>query len=323
MTNAEKVRAPIRDLPDGSNVDIVVLVREREVRTKKAGGEYGRLLLSDKTGSVEAKIWDNVEVLTPLAVPGTAVRVAGRYTVDPKYGPDINVTYLRAAKDEEIDMGELLEGPDRPVEELEAGWHALVGSVKHPQLERLLQFVFDIDVWDRFRAAPAARRVHQAYRHGLLEHTLAVARAVAGVCEVYPELDRDVAVTGALLHDIGKLQAYTPDPLAIDYTTRGNLYGEIPLGYYHVRQIAEGLQLKSPKVGHVLHVILSHHGQLEWGSPVTPATREALVVHFMDNLGGRLGSFERLRRALPEGAEWSDYDRALGARAFFGEVPHA
>jgi 3'-5' exoribonuclease len=128
-----------------------------------------------------------------------------------------------------------------------------------------------------------------------------------------------VAVTGALLHDIGKLEAYTTDPAAIDLTNAGRLQGEIPLGYYRIRREIEDIDGFPPRLAEaLLHIILSHHGQLEHGSPVVPCTREATLVHFLDNLGGRLGSFDRLQKELPVGAAWSGFDRALGTSAFFG-----
>ena len=132
-------------------------------------------------------------------------------------------------------------------------------------------------------------------------------------------VDRDVAVTGALLHDIGKLDAYTADPLAIDLTDLGKLQGEIPLGYYRVRRLIEDLPgFPAELAVAVLHIILSHHGQLEHGSPVVPCTREATLVHMIDNLGGRLGSFDRLEKELPDGSNWSGWDRVLGGGAWFG-----
>ena len=166
------------------------------------------------------------------------------------------------------------------------------------------------ELWERFRDAPAAKHYHQAYRHGLLEHTLSVAQGVSAAASFFPGIDRDVAITGALLHDIGKLEAYNDNPLAIDLTDLGRLIGEIPLGYYRVRREIESIDGFDPDLGWaVLHIILSHHGTLEHGSPVTPATREATLVHMMDNLGGKLGSFDRIERTLAEGQAWSGFDR--------------
>ena len=140
-----------------------------------------------------------------------------------------------------------------------------------------------------------------------------------GAANFFPGIDRDVAVTGALLHDIGKTEAYNDDPLAIDLTDAGRLQGEIPLGYYLVRRQIEEIPGFDPGLAQaVLHIILSHHGSLEHGSPVVPATREAVLVHMIDNLGGRLGSFDRLERQLPAGESWSGFDRALSGSAYFG-----
>jgi 3'-5' exoribonuclease len=143
---------------------------------------------------------------------------------------------------------------------------------------------------------------------------------VSAISATFGGIDRDVVVTGALLHDIGKLDAYTADPLAIDLTDLGRLQGEIPLGYYRVRRAIEDLPgFPTELAAAVLHIILSHHGQLEHGSPVVPCTREATLVHMIDNLGGRLGSFDRLEKELAPGRRWSGFDRAIGAGAFFPE----
>jgi len=203
---------------------------------------------------------------------------------------------------------------------MEADFRDLIATVQAPHLRALLDAVFGADApaWRAFRVAPAAKRYHQAYRHGLLEHTLSVAQAVSAASATFSGIDRDVAVCGALLHDVGKLEAYTGDELPIDLTDAGKLQGEIALGYYRVRRLIEDLpDFPGDAAAAVLHIILSHHGALEHGSPVVPCTREATLVHMMDNLGGRLGSFDRLEKELPDGSRWSAYDRALGGGAYF------
>jgi 3'-5' exoribonuclease len=135
----------------------------------------------------------------------------------------------------------------------------------------------------------------------------------------FPGIDHDVAVTGALLHDIGKLEAYAADFASIDMTDAGRLQGEIPLGYYRIRREIEDLPGFPPETAQaVLHIILSHHGSLEHGSPVVPCTREATLVHHIDNLGGRLGSFDRLEKSLAPGESWTPFDRGIGSSAYFG-----
>jgi 3'-5' exoribonuclease len=205
---------------------------------------------------------------------------------------------------------------------MEADLRELMTTIHNPHLRRLLNELFGEGsaTWVEYREKPAAKHYHQAYRHGLLEHSLTVAQAVSAVSAIFPGIDRDMAVTGALLHDIGKLDAYSLDDTSVSMSDNGRLYGEIPAGYYRVRRTIERLYGFPPELEQaLLHIILSHHGSLEHGSPVVPCTREATLVHMIDNLGGRLGSFVRLEKELPDGSRWSGYDRALGGGAFFAD----
>jgi 3'-5' exoribonuclease len=224
----------------------------------------------------------------------------------------------------EFEDDALVDGPPRSPEQMEHDLRELLATVQDPDLRRLLAAVFGSDspLWAYFRCAPAAKRFHQAYRHGLLEHSLSVAQAVSAISATFTEVNRDVAVGGALLHDIGKLEAYAFAGDAIEMTDAGKLHGEIPLGYYRVRRLIDGIDGFDPATAEaVLHIILSHHGSLEHGSPIVPCTREATLVHFCDNLGGRLGSFDRLEKELPSGERWSHFDRALGGGAYFAAAP--
>jgi 3'-5' exoribonuclease len=147
-----------------------------------------------------------------------------------------------------------------------------------------------------------------------------VAQAVSALSSIFPRIDRDLAICGALLHDIGKLEAYDLDGAAIAMSDTGRLHGEIPLGYYRVRRAIERLDGFPPELEQaILHIILSHHGSLEHGSPVVPCTREAALVHMIDNLGGRLGSFDRLEKQLAAGEQWSAYDKGIGGGAYFAD----
>jgi 3'-5' exoribonuclease len=214
----------------------------------------------------------------------------------------------------------LATGPERPVEVMEADLRELLGTVHNPHLRRLLALLFGARsaAWAVYREAPAAKHYHQAYRHGLLEHCLTVAQAVSAISAIFPGIDRDLAVSGALLHDIGKLEAYETSDGVISMTDKGRLQGEIALGYYRVRRAIERLDGFPAELAESLgHIILSHHGSLEHGSPVVPATREATLVHMVDNLGGRLGSFDRIEKELPAGERWSAFDKGIGGGAYF------
>jgi 3'-5' exoribonuclease len=315
-------RVPLRDLQDGQRVEGAYAVRERELRRKRNGEPWLRLLLGDASGSCEAVAWEEAEELYALALPGTPVQVKGLFEVSDRWGSKIKLSGLREANADEYRAEDLASESEVSFELLESGLRELLGTVQDRQLQYLLDRFFgeESEIWARFRDAPAAKTYHQAYRHGLLEHTVSVAQAVSAAAAYFPGIDRDVAVTGALLHDIGKTEAYNDDPLAIDLTNAGRLQGEIPLGYYKVRREIEEIQGFDPALAQaVLHIILAHHGSLEHGSPVVPATREAVLVHMIDNLGGRLGSFDRLERQLPAGESWSSFDRALSGSAYFGQ----
>ncbi len=312
----------VNQLTDGQDVDLVLLVRDRQVRTAPEGGEYLKLSLGDRTGALSALIQDDVPDVREICGPGAAIRVQGNYSVNSRYGPQLAVRRLRAAEPEEVDLDRLCDGPPRSAEQMEADLREILGTIQNPHLRALLDAIFGphTPTWKLFRAAPAAKRYHQAYRHGLLEHSLSVAQSVSAISANFPGIDREVAVTGALLHDIGKLDAYTSSGVAIDLTDLGKLQGEIPLGYYRIRRLIEDLpDFPEETAAAVLHIILSHHGALEHGSPVVPCTREATLVHMIDNLGGRLGSFDRLEKELPQGSRWSAFDRALGGGAFFAD----
>jgi 3'-5' exoribonuclease len=310
----------LNELTDGTEIDQVLLVREAERRQRRDGGDYLRLQLGDRTGAVVCMVWEELVEVEELARAGAPIRVRGRYTVHPRFGPQINLRGLEQAAQGSYVAEDLRDGPARSVEQMEAEVRDLLETIQEPHLRILLGGVFgeDSELWAGYRMAPAAKYYHQAYPHGLLEHCLGVAQAVSAISATFGGIDRDVAVTGALLHDIGKLEAYTDDPQSIDFTDAGRLQGEIALGYYRIRRAIEDIEGFPPELAQAVgHIILSHHGTLEHGSPVVPCTREATLVHMIDNLGGRLGSFDRLEKELAPGRCWSSFDRAIGAGAFF------
>ncbi|HZU60753.1 MAG TPA: HD domain-containing protein [Solirubrobacteraceae bacterium] len=310
----------VRDFVDGCEIAQALLIREVEPRTRRDGGEFLKLTLGDRSGSVPAMIWDGVLEARELCLPGAIVFVNGRFNVHPRFGPQLTVAGLRSAREGEFIRDDLVDGPSRTARQMEDDLRELLATIQNPHLRRLLSMIFgpDSTTWAGYRDAPAAKRYHQAYRHGLLEHCLTVAQAVSAISATFPGIDRDIAVTGALLHDIGKLRAYESQGEAIAMSDEGRLFGEIPIGYYMVRRAIEELDGFPADLSQaVLHIILSHHGSLEHGSPVVPCTREATLVHMIDNLGGRLGSFDRLEKELPTGEQWSGYDKALGSGAYF------
>jgi 3'-5' exoribonuclease len=306
-----------------------LVVREAERKQKKDGAPYLVLQLGDKSGRVEAVLWDDADREAECK-PGTVLLVKGTYEEHPKYGGRLNVEFWRPAVDGEYDLDELAEGPNVPVENLEGVFWDYFRMVNGPA-GVLLDTAFDVNgdetsLWPLFRVAPAARRNHEAYRHGLLEHTVQVASTVAQMAG--PTIDLSVALAGALLHDVGKVDAYTIDPFSVELTDAGRLFGEIPCGFYRVRQLIQENAATWPKGGltsdewtlplnHILHIILSHHGQLEHGSPVRPCTREAALVHAADMFCAQMGAYARLEKGLRPGEAWAPWDKMVRGEAWF------
>jgi 3'-5' exoribonuclease len=322
QTTLRATKAFVRDLQDGQEVDSVFVVQELSRRQKRNGEPFLKLWLGDASGRVEGVVWDGVEEAAGCAAPGTVVKVSGLYSVDARYGRSLTVRSLRAAVPGEYDPADLAEGPSIAYDEMVAALKELTGTVRQPHLLELLSRLLDprTEIGRRWHVAPAAKYYHQAYRHGLLEHCLSVAQGVHALAAgPFRDVDHDIAVTGALLHDIGKVQAYAIVNGAIDLTDAGKLLGEIPLGYYIVRREIERIEgFPAEAAQAVLHIILSHHGKLEHGSPVVPCTREAALVHMIDNLGGTLGSFDRLEKELADGERWSGFDKGISSAAYFG-----
>jgi 3'-5' exoribonuclease len=327
QTTLTTAKAFVRDLRDGQEVDSIFVVRDLTRRQKRNGEPFLKLELGDCTGRVEAVAWEGVDDIASCAAPGAVVKASGRYAVDGRYGACLTIKAIRAAEDGEYQLDDLAEGPPIPYEKMAADLRELIGTVQHPHLRGLLQRLLDpgSEVGRRWHRAPAAKHYHQAYRHGLLEHSLTVAQGVGAMAAgPFSNVDRDLAVTGALLHDIGKVQAYRMVNGAIELTDAGKLLGEIPLGYYLVRREIERIEgFPADCAQAVLHIVLSHHGKLEHGSPVVPCTREATLVHMIDNLGGTLGSFDRIERALSGGERWSGFDRGISSSAFFARTGEA
>jgi 3'-5' exoribonuclease len=312
----------VRDLVDGQQIESPFVVRDRNHRQKRNGECFLKLQLGDCTGMVEGVVWEDVDEVAEVAAPGAVVVVAGRYSVDQRYGSCITVRSVREAAAGSYELADLMDAPPISLDAMNERLRELLGTVHEADLSRLLDRFFAPEsvFFRRWADAPAAKHYHQAYKHGLFEHCLSVAEGVHALAATFPGVDHDVAVTGALLHDIGKIEAYAMSGGAIELTDAGKLQGEIPLGYYVVRREIEEIAGFAPETAQaVLHIILSHHGQLEHGSPVVPCTREATLVHMIDNLGGRLGSFDRIEKGLGDGERWSGFDRALSGSAYFGE----
>jgi 3'-5' exoribonuclease len=306
----------IGELEDGADITAVYLVLESRRAETKAAKPYLKLVLGDRTGTIDGVIWDEVDRWEPACCAEAVVGVRARVgSFQDRLQLRVqSVEILTASAD---DMGQLLPASQRPLERMERELDSLIASVDDSGLRSLLErFLGAETVSGRaFRSHPAAKRNHHAYLYGLLEHSLSVAaacdRLAAHYAETGIELDRDLLISAALLHDIGKLKELKGFP-GVLYTTEGQLLGHIVIGIQMVTREAEALGELSPdRLLHLQHLIASHQGRPEWDSPKVPQTLEALLLHYADDLDAKLNQANALLQSVEEG-EWSGYDRSFG-----------
>jgi 3'-5' exoribonuclease len=279
----------VKALAEGDRVDGNYALRTREMRATRAGEAYLTLELADRTGRIGAVLFRPVREAASLPA-GCVVRVRGVVT-SYRGLTRVSVEEMKAAST--YDPADLLPAGTRDDGELLAELRKLVGAVKAPPLKALLRTVFgDKAFMARFKTCPGSQSHHHAYLGGLLEHTVAVATLCRSLGDLYPHANADLLLSAALLHDIGKVDEleYT---VAIEYTDEGRMIGHVLLGERRVRAAIERLGNDFPAelATRLAHVMLSHHGELEWGSPKRPCTLEALVLHHADNLDAKTAGF--------------------------------
>ena len=292
--------------------DIFVLAVARLGETK-TGQPFLAATLSDRTGSMEGRLWDDAEKFAATCREGAIVRVTG--TVQNFRGAlQMKMTGLSPAADSDYDPAWFMPVSGGDTEAMAAEFFRLLESVSDRDVRRLLKKIFRPGpFFDRFKKAPAAKAMHHAYLGGLLEHTLAVALLADKVAGLYPELDRSLLLAGAFLHDVGKMEELGYDAPPIGYTDRGRLVGHLVMGSELVaRTTAELDGFPEELMVRVQHLILSHHGRLEFGSPTLPMMAEAMALNFIDELDSKLAYFRRLsKQAGGEGYQWTEYQRAM------------
>ena len=308
------------ELSDGEEFTCALVVRERQLRQKKNGEDFLKLQLGDRTGAVPAIAWDRVSELFEACSPGAIVVVTGKFSVHPQFGRQIKLASARAAESHEYEADELAEGPAKPAELLESELRELLETIQNPSLRTLLDRFFGPETasWSRFREAPAAKHFHQAYAGGLLEHTLSVAQAVSAAANFFPGIDRDVAVTGALLHDIGKTEAYNDDPLAIDMTDAGRLQARSPSAT--TRSAARSRKSRASTPSRPRRCCTSSSPTTASSSTAprsSPAPARRPWCTRWTTSAASSGASTGSRRSWAT-ASWSRFDRGIESAAFFG-----
>jgi 3'-5' exoribonuclease len=305
----------LSDCPRFENKVIIssFVVIAKQVKPKKTGGPYLALTLADRCGQIEAKMWDNVEDAMDSFDPEDFLKVKGllnRY----KNRFQITIHKLRRLNDSEVDFADYLPKTDKDIEQLWQTLREFISSFDNPHLRALVEaFMADPEIALGYRSAPAAKALHHAYIGGLLDHVVSLFRSCDLICQNYQQINRDLLLTGAFLHDIGKIHELTYTR-SFSYTSRGQLLGHM---------IIE-LEMLQAKIAHVVgfpeelkilleHLIISHHGHYEFGSPKLPMFPEALVLHYLDDLDSKIESMRaHFEREAETESSWTSYNPSLG-----------
>lgn len=303
----------IEMLREGERINEIYLCKTKQSALTKAGKPYDTLLLQDKTGTLDAKIWepgsmgiDEFDALDYIAVCGDVTSFQGNL--------QLNVKRVRKVSEGEYDPKDYLPVSSRDIDQMYQELVALIGTIHQPYLKKLLEsfFVADREFEKRFKFHSAAKTVHHGFVGGLLEHTLSVAKHCNYFASCYSILNRDLLVTAAIFHDIGKLEELSIFP-ENDYTDAGQLLGHIMIG---TEMVGERIRTISGfplgLANELKHCILAHHGELEYGSPKKPALAEALVLSFADNLDAKVETMQEIFANVPaNNMEWQGFNRLL------------
>jgi 3'-5' exoribonuclease len=287
------------------------LVSSKQIKPKKSGEIYLSLTLCDRSGQLDAKMWDNVADAVDAFEQDDFVKVKGLIN---KYSNRFQLTIhkLRRIDDSEIDYCDYLPKTTKDVDEL---WHTVgvyVASFQNVQLKLLLEaFMGDPQIAEAYRQAPAAKSLHHAFIGGLLEHVVSLMKLCDTVAPLYPQINRDLLLTGAFLHDIGKIYELNYQR-SFSYTTKGQLLGHMIIELEMLHEKIALVPDFPPELKVLIeHLIISHHGKYEFGSPKLPMFHEALMLHYLDDLDSKMESMRAHFEREPD-AEWTGYNASLG-----------
>ena len=298
----------IKDFQENTTISGFFIVFAKDLRKTKTDKDYLDLMLMDKTGSINAKIWDNVEDFTAKFEKGEAVAVKAQVT---SFNEELQlrIESIRRVNPEQdsaygFALADLLPSSNKDPDKMWSEVQQVIQSLQNRFLKTIVQNIYT-EHEEKIKTYPASMILHHAFRHGLLEHTHSMLMIAEGVCQNYTELDHDLVITGILLHDIGKLIELDPG-LTTDYTDSGNFVGHVVLGrdillqaITKISDFPEILKLK------LEHIILSHQGKLEWQSPKEPAFLEALIVYYIDEIDTRFDQMKREIETDRSAGDWT------------------
>ena len=296
----------VSDLTDGQTVASLFLVREKEIRiSARSGKSWLELSLGDSTGSIPAKMWDNFEAIAKTFECDDVVRIRGRVKLY-NGSKELTLEQIVPAVEHEYELVDFLPRTKCDVEKLFGELRFAIAGVKNPWLAKLLAAVVeDPEIAPRLKRAPAAMTMHHAYIGGLLEHLVSLIDLAKAISQHYPELDADLLLAGVVLHDIGKTQELRY-ARRIDYSEAGRLLGHITIGVGIVRDKIKAISDFPPRLAVLVeHLIVSHHGSYEFGSPALPQIPEAVALHFIDDIDSKMAG---MRKTLEQAGSGSPAD---------------
>src|SRR5882724_8696369 len=278
----------IKELEPNQTITTFFLVQNKEIRQKKTGEPYLSLSLSDRTGDLDAKMWDNVAEVMETFDREDFVKVKGLVQIFHNR-PQLTIHKMRRVGDNEVELADYFPASERNPDEMLAELRAIVAGMQNPHLRGLVEALLDDpEIARRYKTAPAAKQIHHAYLGGLIEHVLSLCGLAKLAASHYRGIDLDLLLTGVVLHDIGKIYELSYER-SFGYTTEGQLLGHISIA---MRMIAEKLAGRDdfpPRLRTLVeHMVLSHHGRLEFGSPKAPQFPEALLLHYLDDLDSKM-----------------------------------
>jgi 3'-5' exoribonuclease len=310
----------INELKENTKIDDIFLVQNKNIAATKNGKPYIALNLSDKTGVVKSRVWDNAEKLSKQFDAGDIVTVKA-YSVIYQGEIQLNINNILKISDDDTDLTFFLPSsendPDQSIKEL----NTIIDSIKNSHLKKLLQTIFNDEyILSSFKKAPAAKSIHHDYIGGLLDHTLNVTRLAIDVSKHYHNIDQDLLITGAIIHDIGKIEELSYER-NFDYTDVGRLIGHISIGVEILNdKIAQLPDFPTDLAIILKHLILSHHGKFEFGSPKRPKTLEAMMLHYLDDIDSKICAVtDYIEKESNPDTKWTAYNRLM-ERFIYTEV---
>jgi len=298
----------VKDIKEDDQVRGLYLVKVKRTGSTKKGDPFLSMTLADRTGEIEARVWERVGELSPLFKEGDVIDVEG-YAGSYREQTQLTLTALKVAEDIS-DPTLFMEATPKDVTRMVASLRDILKGIKNASMKALVEkFLSDRNFMILFRKAPAAKNFHHSYIGGLLEHTLSVCQMASLVADHYPELDRDLLITGAFLHDLGKIKELKFER-QIDYSDEGRLLGHLALGVAMVDEKLVGLKDFPGEIAvRLKHLILSHHGEYEFGSPKRPKFLEAFALHLIDDLDAKMNGLSRFMEKDRQEGTWTDFSR--------------